>query len=171
MCFEKRCLIKFECTRQQFKYILGKVQSIDKNLSDVPKSETFVYFTKITTVTWSINKIIFVCSIAFLTSIYIICSSFKMLTPLLICAFTIFLSPYVMKVGIMNYYFKNYFTLLCHCRNVPLSKSLCSRTKSSHRKNLCIEQFQKTKKDLAKKSKKNQRKFPFSILSALCVAS
>ena len=140
----------------------------------MPKSETFVYFTKITTVTWSINKIIFVCSIAFLTSIYIICSSFKMLTPLLICAFTIFLSPYVMKVGIMNYYFKNYFTLLCHCRNVPLSKSLCSRTKSSHRKNLCIEQFQKTKKDLAKK---NQRKIKESFhfqsfqLSALLAKS
>ena len=31
---------------------------IKKNLSDVPKSKIFVYFTKITAASWSINKII-----------------------------------------------------------------------------------------------------------------
>ena len=133
------------------------------------KSETFVYFTKITPVTCSINKIIFVCSKPFLTSIYIICSSFKILTPLSISAFTTYnFVPISMlwKLELWIDTSKKYFTLLCHCKNVPLSKSLCSRTKSSYRKNLCIEPFQKTKKDLAKKSKKNQGKFPFSILSA-----
>ena len=37
-------------TRQQFKFV--------KNLSDLPKSEPFVYLTKITAATWSFKRII-----------------------------------------------------------------------------------------------------------------
>ena len=47
-CFEKWSLIK-----QQLLF----TESI-KNILDVPKSETFVYFTKIMAAIWSINKII-----------------------------------------------------------------------------------------------------------------
>ena len=60
MCFEKRSLIKKQlplcCTRQKFKFVERFGESI-KNLSNMPKSETFVYFTKITAETWSIKKI------------------------------------------------------------------------------------------------------------------
>jgi len=47
---------------------------IKKNLSDLQKSETFVYFTKITAATWSINKIIPV-SIALVPSISLFLAS------------------------------------------------------------------------------------------------
>ena len=48
MCFEKRSLIK-----QQGKFV-EKFSGLMKNLSDMPKLETFVY----TVTTWSINNII-----------------------------------------------------------------------------------------------------------------
>ena len=52
MCFEKRSLIK-----QQGKFV-EMFSELMKNLSDMPKLETFVYITKITVTTWSINDII-----------------------------------------------------------------------------------------------------------------
>jgi len=52
---------------------------IKKNLSDLQKSETFVYFTKITAATWSINKIILV-SIALVQA-----SLYSLLLSLLLC--------------------------------------------------------------------------------------
>ena len=44
----KQPLIKF----------LERFSELIKNISDIPKSDNFVYFTKITAVTWSIDEII-----------------------------------------------------------------------------------------------------------------
>ena len=63
MFFEKRSLINQHlplcCTSQQFKFVARFSLSIQK-LSQLLKSDTFVYFTKVTAATWSIRKSIFV---------------------------------------------------------------------------------------------------------------
>ena len=59
---KKKSLIKIVETsiflHQADVQILERFNKLMKYISDVPKSETFVYLTKITAVTWSINKIL-----------------------------------------------------------------------------------------------------------------
>ena len=57
MCFEKKIPDQTAATILLHQ-LLERFSELIKNISDMPKSETFVYFTKITAATWSINKII-----------------------------------------------------------------------------------------------------------------
>ena len=58
---QKRSLIKQKpllCINRQQLKLEERFTELINNFSDLPKSEIFVYFTKITAATWSINKII-----------------------------------------------------------------------------------------------------------------
>jgi len=55
MRLEKKIVVKpLSCSRQQFKS-MERFSELIRNISDLPKSKTFVYFIKYTAAAWTIN--------------------------------------------------------------------------------------------------------------------